>query len=117
MEEVDDKIFCHVTDISTNVTSETIEVHFTFKENDYVPSCTIKRMLKFDNGAAIGYTGDTIAPKQAFPEESLAHLVFTDAEEAKAVTDILGLINYLANELVPYSLEFYLGGADVDEDE
>lgn len=97
MEEVDDKIFCHLTDLSTNVTTEAIEVEFTFKENEYLPACTLKRLLKFDNGAAIEYTGDKIVAKQAFPEECLAHHIFTDANDAKTIADILGFINYVAN--------------------
>ena len=46
MKDVDDKIMANLTDIQTNVSTDTIEIILSFRDNEYLPACTLKRLLR-----------------------------------------------------------------------
>ena len=68
--EIDEKILAHITEISTNVTTDTLEISISFADNEYLSACCIKRLIRLENGEAVEFKGDHIAPKQNIPDDT-----------------------------------------------
>lgn len=122
LNESDKQILAGIQNIQTNVTNETLELVFTFVENPIVRAGTYTRRLVLENANPVRYVGDEIvwASKReegTKREEGLMAQLLTTTETAEGASSILEVVSEFINEIVPYSLEYFLGAIGDEEEE
>ena len=73
--------------------------------------------MVLDNGIAISFEGDE--PKWISSEKMvdgvLASYIFINSKEEGQLSIAFAILGNLVNEIVPYSLEYYLGAVDQED--
>lgn len=64
MREEEEPILTYLRNVSTGVTKDSIEVTFTFQDNEFVKGGSYSRKIILDNGSPISYKGDQIISKK-----------------------------------------------------
>jgi hypothetical protein len=105
-----------IIDITTNVTTNSLEFTFEIGSNEWLQPGTITKRFLLDDGVVSKCEGDNAQWLKPKPEGLLASLLsqITDANELHAA---YGLATDLINEIVPYSLEYFLGAIEVIEED
>ncbi len=111
------EIAAAIIDITTNVTTNSLEFTFEIGTNEWLQPGTITKRFLLEDGLVSKCEGDNAQWLKPKPEGLLASLLsqITDNNELQAA---YGLATDLINEIVPYSLEYFLGAIeDIDDDE
>ncbi len=105
--------------MQTNITTNEIELVLTIEKNDYVSEGVFNRKLVLDNGMAISFEGNE--PKWISSEEKvdgvIVSYILSNSNAQGQLSIVFAIIGNLVNEIVPYSLEYYLGAVDHDDEE
>ncbi len=106
-------------DLQTNITTNEIELILIVEKNDFITQGTFHRKLVLDNGAALSFEGDE--PQWISSEKKvdgvLASYILANSKEEGHLTIAYAIVANIVNEIVPYSLEYYLGAIDQEDDE
>lgn len=106
-------------DLQTNITTNEIELILTVEKNDIISEGVFHRRLVLDNGKVVSFEGDE--PKWKSTETKadgvLASYIFANTKETGQLNIAFAIVGNLVNEILPYSLEYYLGAVDQEDDE
>ncbi len=104
--------------MSSNVTTETLELTFTFAENTIIKKGKFTRKVTLDGPTPTGLDGDQVE-WLGEQEEGFFSEIFTDSKELEKISLAFSHMSLLINEVIPFSLEYYLGmdGGDEEEDD
>lgn len=110
------EIAAAITDISTNVTATSLEFTFEIGANEWLQAGTITKRFILEDGVVSKCEGDNAQWLKPKPEGLLASLLsqITDPNDLHTA---YGLATDLINEIVPYSLEYFLGAIETIEED
>jgi hypothetical protein len=111
----DKEIATAITEISTNVTKDTLELKFTIAQNEWLAATTITRRFVLEDGAATKTEGDHAKWLKSRPE-GIFSIILSEAKTPEELTTAFSFASEFINEIVPYSLEYFLGITEGEED-
>ena len=103
-----------VKDISTDVTEDKLELTFDIGPNEWIKEGVISRKYFMQDGQPTKCDGDKVVWLKEKPESILSKILDGGVGKEEVMMTF-PLIGELINDMVPYSLQFYLGISAEDE--
>ena len=104
-----------IQNISTDVTGDKFEVIFDIGKNEWLKAGKYSRRFLLQEGQPSKVEGDKVAWLQKKPIGILAKILDGD-NSVEELQHTFPLVGELINDMVPYSLQFYMGVTVEDED-
>jgi hypothetical protein len=111
--ENDKRLLKHLVNIYSKDTENSMQITFVFEQNPFIDAKAYTRIIECENGEECGYGGDQVKIENIDRYELIC-LLFTDVTGSEELQKMVDICAFIAKQLIPYSLRFYLGE---DEDE
>lgn len=108
----DKEIAAAITDITTDVTVEALQITLHFSKNEWIANSSITKRFVIENGEVSRVEGDITNWLKEKPQGLLPTLLMEHDAESKFLPSSFALVGDFINEMVPYSIEYFLGARD-----